>query len=269
MLTIPILFSMIEQISEWIKFGGPVLIILVCMSVIALTIILAKLWQFQSIQLSRLKPIRQALDLHLAGKSDKALALIQGSRNPAAATLAQAIRGKIRQLPDVIIREEIERYSDDVLESLHGGFRLLEMIASLAPLLGLLGTVLGMIEAFRQLELSGSNIDPASLSGGIWEALLTTAAGLTVAIPVVAILNRLEHRVDRFARMMTSLVTRVFTQDLSADWFDRSGSPAQVMSPQPEQHLGAMPPEELAASYQQGASREAIRSQGQKDSTDP
>jgi biopolymer transport protein ExbB len=52
-------------------------------------------------------------------------------------------------------------------------------------LLGLFGTVLGMVEAFRQLELAGSQVDPAVLSGGIWQALLTTAVGLAVAIPAV------------------------------------------------------------------------------------
>ena len=54
-----------------------------------------------------------------------------------------------------------------------------------APLLGLLGTVFGMIDAFQQMEMAGNNINPSTLSGGIWEALLTTAVGLSVAIPTV------------------------------------------------------------------------------------
>ena len=72
-----------------------------------------------------------------------------------------------------------------------------------------------MIEAFRQLEAAGNQVNPAILSGGIWQALLTTAVGLAVAIPVVAILNWLERRVDGLAHEMDNLVTQVFTEDLS------------------------------------------------------
>ena len=59
----------------------------------------------------------------------------------------------------------------------------LEIIAQVSPLLGLLGTVIGMISSFNQLEIGGSLVDPAVLAGGIWTALLTTAVGLIVAIP--------------------------------------------------------------------------------------
>jgi len=86
-----------------------------------------------------------------------------------------------------------------------------------APLLGLFGTVLGMIEAFRKLAEAGNQVNPAILSGGIWEALLTTAVGLAVAIPVVVLCNWFERRVERVGHEMESLVTQVFTQDLSQD----------------------------------------------------
>ena len=59
----------------------------------------------------------------------------------------------------------------------------MDLAVTAAPLLGLLGTVLGMIEAFRQLEAAGTRVNPSLLAGGIWEALITTAAGLVVAIP--------------------------------------------------------------------------------------
>ena len=124
-------------------------------------------------------------------------------------------------MPEAKIREELLRYGGDVLENLRGSFRILEVIASLAPLLGLFGTVLGMIEAFRQLEAAGNQVNPAILSGGIWQALLTTAVGLAVAIPVVAILNWLERRVDGLAHEMDNLVTQLFTEDLSEDALDR------------------------------------------------
>ena len=106
------------------------------------------------------------------------------------------------------------RLGGDTLEQLRSWFRPLEVIATLAPLLGLFGTVLGMIQAFQQLEAAGNQVNPAILSGGIWEALLTTAAGLAVAIPTVAALNWLERRTERFAHDTDSAVARLFTRDL-------------------------------------------------------
>ncbi len=89
------------------------------------------------------------------------------------------------------------------------------MIATIAPLLGLLGTVFGMIEAFQQMESAGKNVDPSILSGGIWEALLTTAAGLSVAIPVVVFENYFRSLVDRFKGNVEGAVTKVLTSDIN------------------------------------------------------
>ena len=79
---------------------------------------------------------------------------------------------------------------------LEGGIRFLDFVAQLSPLLGLFGTVLGMIEAFQAMQGAGSQVDPAILAGGIWVALLTTAAGLAVAMPVSAAVTWLEGRLD-------------------------------------------------------------------------
>ena len=73
----------------------------------------------------------------------------------------------------------------------------LEVIGTLTPLLGLLGTVLGMIAAFRAMEVAGSQVDPSVLSGGIWQALLTTAMGLAIAIPVMAAYNWMDRKSQR------------------------------------------------------------------------
>jgi biopolymer transport protein ExbB len=88
------------------------------------------------------------------------------------------------------------------------------VIATLSPLLGLFGTVLGMINAFQELEGAGNQVDPGILSGGIWLALMTTAIGLAVAIPSVLAHNWLDRRVERHERFMESSVTQVFTSSL-------------------------------------------------------
>lgn len=117
-------------------------------------------------------------------------------------------------------REEVLRVAKDLLERLRSHLRVLEVIATLSPLLGLLGTVLGMITAFQALESAGNRVDPAILSGGIWEALLTTAVGLSVAIPTVVALNWFERRIERTAHEIEDAATRVFTADIANPVWD-------------------------------------------------
>lgn len=197
--------------------GGPVALVLVVLSIVALTIILVKVWQFKTMRIGHTHPAREALDIYRKGLASESLEVCSTSPNPAVLAVARAIRGHLRSLPDQAIREEVTRYGTDALESLRSGFRMLEIIASLSPLLGLLGTVLGMIDAFREMEQSGNQVNPALLSGGIWEALLTTALGLAVAIVVVVMLGFLERRVDRLSHEMSNIVTGIFTIDLSED----------------------------------------------------
>lgn len=202
--------------GELIDAGGPVVVILGVMSVIALAILFLKLWQFGRLRLGDRRTSREMLRFYRSGHPGEAIALSSRSRNPVAYVLALAIRGQQRNdLTESQVREEVLRVATDLLETLRTYFRPLEVIASLAPLLGLFGTVLGMITAFQQLEQAGNQVDPAILSGGIWEALLTTAVGLAVAIPVVVVVNWLERKVDRLALEMQSAVTQVFTLDLA------------------------------------------------------
>jgi len=208
--------GIVERALELFAAGGPVVAILLGLSVIALAITFAKLLQFRAARIGDRRTAREALALWHSGRAGESVSVAEGSPNPAAQALARAMRGQRRGLAEAKVREEVLCYGGEVLESLRAWFRPLEVIASLAPLLGLFGTVLGMIEAFQQLEAAGNQVDPAILSGGIWEALLTTAAGLAVAMPVVVILNWLERKVDRLAFEMDNVVTRVFTEDLCA-----------------------------------------------------
>jgi len=91
----------------------------------------------------------------------------------------------------------------------------LQVIATIAPLLGLLGTVFGMIEAFQQMEMAGKNVDPSVLSGGIWEALLTTAVGLSVAIPIVVFESYFRNIIENFKNNIESAVTKVLTSQIN------------------------------------------------------
>lgn len=207
--------SNFDQALTMLQAGGPVVFLLIALSVIATTVVLMKLWQFSRVNVGRSRHGHAALQLFKQGATHEAIAMAQRARSPVGEVMARAIRGQLRGLPEAKVREEVMRFGGEVLESLRSGFRILEVIASLAPLLGLFGTVLGMIEAFQQLEAAGAQVNPAILSGGIWQALLTTAVGLAVAIPVVAVLNWFERRVDTLAHEMENLVTQLFTEDLS------------------------------------------------------
>lgn len=202
-------------LMDLLVLGGPVVVILLIMSIVALTIFIVKLWQFSRLRIRDRRTARAALNIYQGGNIEAAITMANRSPNPTAQLVARAIEGRGRvDLPESMVREELLRFGGDLLESLRAYLRPLEVIASLAPLLGLFGTVLGMIEAFQDLQQAGSQVDPAILSGGIWQALLTTAVGLAVAMPVIVALNWLERVVDRLAHDMDSIVTQVFTADV-------------------------------------------------------
>lgn len=216
-ISIPTAGGLFGEVSQWLAIGGPVVAILLAMSVLALTITIVKLLQFRAVRLGQRRLAQQALALHRRGRKREALMLANRSPNPVARLVVAAIHGQLQtRLPEARVREELHRLAAGYLESLRAYLRPLEVIASLAPLLGLLGTVLGMIKAFQQLQLGGNNVDPAMLSGGIWEALLTTAVGLAVAIPVVMIVNAFDRALGRLAHDMNDAVSQLFTDDLHA-----------------------------------------------------
>ena len=199
------------------ELGGPVVLILLALSVIAFTIAFVKLWQFALAGLEPSRVTEAALAQWRDGQWTSAMQSLYGRRRPMPRVVWAAMCSLARDdLDESLVREEVTRVAAAELEQLSGFLRPLEVIATLSPLLGLLGTVLGMIEAFQQLEAAGRQVDPAMLSGGIWQALLTTAVGLAVAIPVLVMHHWLERRVERFGLLLEDAVTRVFTQRAAA-----------------------------------------------------
>jgi biopolymer transport protein ExbB len=173
--------------------GGPIVVILLCLSVLSLAIILLKVFQFWRAGLTRRAFVDAAIDKIKSGDREGAASLLGRTRSPIARTLLAGVEGSLKGAD---AEEEIARVGGNELGGLQSYFRWLEVIGNISPLLGLLGTVIGMISAFQQLEGAGNKVDPAILSGGIWVALLTTAVGLAVAIPAIASLNLFESRVD-------------------------------------------------------------------------
>ncbi len=183
----------LETLSGLFALGGPVIAILFVMSVLTLSVTLYKLWQFSVSGVGRHRVLSEALAFWDSGEQHAARERLKSSRSYLAPLLGKAMGSSDR--PGVEARLDAE--AGQALAVLERGFRLLDTVAQIAPLLGLLGTVLGMIEAFRSLQNAGSTVDPSLLAGGIWVALLTTAVGLAVAIPTSIVLAWLESRTAR------------------------------------------------------------------------
>ncbi|MEP3347988.1 MAG: MotA/TolQ/ExbB proton channel family protein [Litoreibacter sp.] len=177
----------LHQIAE---VGGPVVVILMGVSVLTLAVILYKLWQFSSAGVGRHKALSDAIAAWDANDRTQARAALDRSTSYLAPVVDMALSGH-SHASDRLLSEAELRFG-----KLERGLRYLDSVAQLAPLLGLFGTVLGMIEAFQSLQDAGAQVDPSILAGGIWVALLTTAVGLVVAMPTALVLSWFEGRME-------------------------------------------------------------------------
>ena len=212
----------LTNLSSLLEAGGPVALVLIILSMVILALTLLKCWHFYWIQLDARKFIALALNDWRNKHHAKAFETLKNSKSPIARVMESAMSLLIdNKLDGVTAREEVLRVASNHMDAVRSHLKSIEVIAALSPLLGLLGTVFGMIEAFKRLESAGTAVDPAILSGGIWEALITTAMGLSVAIPAVFVLNWFERRAARFQLAMEDAMTQVFivhalnTQDSS------------------------------------------------------
>jgi biopolymer transport protein ExbB len=194
--------------------GGPVIWAIGALSVVTLGIVLWKLFRLSSLGAwSGGRVTGEAIAQWQRGEAAAALALLAPRRSARArlAHAAMTAQGDASLTPDAA-REETTRIARALLAELRAGLRPLDLIVTIAPLLGLLGTVLGMITAFQALQEAGAQADPATLAGGIWEALLTTAAGMAVAIPASMALTWFDSIADRLQAEMEDDATRIFTR---------------------------------------------------------
>lgn len=173
--------------------------ILLC-SIVSATVILERFYYLYQAKtkvsniFSRLKGFLQN------GKADEALKLCENTPGSIAHILAIGIHLRNRNIEE---KEKImARAGSREICRLEKNLRGLAIIGNIAPLIGLLGTVIGMIRAFIKIQEFGGIVDATVLAGGIWEALITTAAGLSVAIPTVVFYHYFEGKVDNMAMQM-------------------------------------------------------------------
>jgi biopolymer transport protein ExbB len=200
----------LEGLRAFLERGGPAMWAIAALSVMTLALILWKLADLLRLGAWSRGRTAEAVDLWRQGREAAAAARIAGLASARARLVgaAMAVARDPAYGPEER-REEVTRVGKALLAEARAGLRGLDLVATIAPLLGLLGTVLGMIAAFQALQEAGARADPATLAGGIWEALLTTAAGMAVAIPASVALAAFEGVIDALRRDMEDAATRI------------------------------------------------------------
>ena len=185
---------------EFFLKGGLLMWPILLCSVIAITIILERLYHFHRARADIPNLLTRVKKMLLDGKLDEAEKLCENSHGPVARILAVGIHLRERSSKE---KEKIITLAGSrELRRLEKNLRALGIIGHISPLLGLLGTVTGMIKCFMKIQELGGKVDASVLAGGIWEALITTAAGLSVAIPAIIFYHYFEGRVDNFSHQM-------------------------------------------------------------------
>ncbi len=185
--------------------GGIIVWILIGFSLIASTIILVKLWSFSRFNHKSAEALTQRLE-------EQPHALTEEFKYPS----AEIISAWKNHQDTEQASQHAFRHGQTLLFELGKHLKILEVLAMIAPLLGLLGTVIGMIVAFQAMEQAGSQIDPSILSGGIWQALLTTAAGLIVAIPIAMAHQYFERQLEAHAHHINNHLQLAFATNNQA-----------------------------------------------------
>ena len=196
--------------------GGAVTWIIATLSAIGLPIAAVKFVQFLRMEIWRPKHIEAAMIRYRAGDAHELSSDLEDIAHPAAPLLAFAIaeahRGGSKGTAGELLREEASRRAQYLLRHLGSNIWVLELIAASAPLFGLLGTVLGMIVAFQGVGQGIGGADTALLAAGIWEALLTTAFGLAVALPFSILAAVFNNAVDNTRDLLEDALTEIMVR---------------------------------------------------------
>lgn len=185
------------SVPEIFAKGGPVAWILLVYSIIALAIVFERYIHFV-----RIGKLPKGFDANMqnARQESEVRSLINGVRGPEAAILGGVLQAHNQGVIDLV--RVATRIGSWELQRMQKGFRTLNILGDTAPLLGLFGTITGMIKAFMVIDEMGGKVDAQMLAGGIWEAMLTTALGLAVALPVLFLLHWLESRAQDHSHAM-------------------------------------------------------------------
>ena len=198
-----------NMIPQWIDQGGWCLWVLIALSIISVSIASYKLAQFIWFGVAN----SRYYALWLENLSTHSLSESYSEKHNDGYLLNEITNHALKQSKSHGNKDDfevvMEQYATNKIEQMRSGLKTLEVISMTAPLLGLLGTVLGMINAFDQLKSSGMQVDPSVLSAGISQALLTTAAGLIVALPALSLWHLYERMLAKAQRQIETVLTEI------------------------------------------------------------
>lgn len=178
---------------EIVRAGGPLMWPIILCSVAAAAIILERLWTLQDRRVLPRELTKKVWQLIESNQiNDKVIGALE-QNSPLGRVLAAGLAN--RHKPRDVMMQRLEDTGRHVIHELERFLNTLGTIAAVSPLLGLLGTVTGIIKSFNAIQAAGMS-DPRALSGGIAEALICTAAGLIVAIPALVAYRLLRSKVD-------------------------------------------------------------------------
>ncbi|KIN70005.1 Transporter MotA/TolQ/ExbB proton channel family protein [Sulfitobacter noctilucicola] len=192
--------------------GGVVIAVLLILSAFSLALIVVKVVQLWPAR-SGVQMREAALADWAQGNKEKAQNAVTNGKSPADRVMAYAMASLAKGFKGPPLQAELLRRGNEEFARMNGSIRVLELIAMISPLLGLLGTVLGMIQSFQALEMAEGAANASVLAGGIWQALLTTAVGLLVAIPAAVGATLLSARAESAAQMIENAVGRLMLID--------------------------------------------------------
>ena len=196
--------------------GGPIMIPILIGSVLGLAIILDKFWTLFMIRIDAEKFTNAVIAKVRSGKFDDALAMCaRNIRYPLAATLKAGLEKRHHDTHE--IEKAMERAGASQIQGIEKHIGGLISVIGIEPLLGFLGTITGLIRAFMAWERAGANITVSQLASGIYEAMITTAAGLAVAVPYYLICNYIISRVKYISYELSDSSMRL-AEALSENW---------------------------------------------------
>ncbi len=181
---------------NFIAKGGILVTPIILCSVIAFAIFIERIIRFAGMRKKGLDLEYKVSDCISKGEDERAFNIAKSSNSPMGRVLTEAV--KVKDYDRATLETIIVNATDEEIRDISSNVQTLATIANIAPLLGLLGTVIGMIKAFMVIQELGGKVNSAVLAGGIWEAMLTTAFGLSVAHPTMLAHSYLTSRIDQY-----------------------------------------------------------------------
>jgi biopolymer transport protein ExbB len=191
------MFDFIQSSFDMIGKGGFIMIPILACSIIAMAIVFERLYFVRTTQKNPKTTLDHFKSSLTGNRFSEEWRGQQDSEDSIKRMIGEGLR--LKDLPKWQMEERLSEVGQEEINKQNKYIRGLEVIASITPLMGLLGTVIGMVQAFNKVAEHKGIVDPSLLAGGIWEALLTTAAGLAVAIPTMVMLHYFNRRTENVA----------------------------------------------------------------------